>query len=187
MRIFSTFSKSNLIFSLTTRSGMGYGGHMQGGSTVLVSACLAGVPCRHDGRDAGIACVKELVQHGAAVPLCPEVLGGMPTPRPTAACVGGDGGAVWRGAARVCTSEGVDVTEAFCAGARAVLEQARRLGIQRAILKERSPSCGVREVWVEGRVVAGMGVTAALLQAEGIEVISEEAFSSQQSAVSFIG
>ncbi|MBI5379683.1 MAG: DUF523 domain-containing protein [Nitrospirae bacterium] len=160
---------------------------MQRDPWVLVSACLAGVPCRYDGRDAVTARVRDLAQHGEAVPLCPEVLGGMPTPRPIAACVGGDGAAVWQGAARVRSNEGADVTEAFCAGARAVLAEARRLGIRRAILKERSPSCGVREVWVDGRVVAGMGVTAALLKAEGIKVISEEAFSSQQSAVSFKG
>lgn len=163
---------------------MGYGVQMQGQRKIFVSACLAGVPCRYDGREAGTARVRDLVRSEEAVPLCPEILGGMPTPRPAATCVGGDGAAVWQGAARVMSIEGADVTEAFCAGARAVLAEARRLGIRRAILKERSPSCGLREVWVDGRVAAGMGVTAALLAAEGIDLVSDEDLSGVQSPMS---
>lgn len=114
---------------------------------------------------------------GRLVPFCPEVAGGLPVPRPPAEIVGGDGADVLDGAARVVADTGEDVTEAFVAGARLALETARRAGARVALLKESSPSCGSRMIYdgtFTGTWVAGDGVTAALLEREGIRVFGEE-------------
>jgi uncharacterized protein YbbK (DUF523 family) len=144
---------------------------------VLVSACLAGRACRFDGSADPHDAVGELVAAGRAVLVCPEVDGGLGSPRPPAEIVGGDGGDVLAGRARVVTKGGVDVTDAYVAGARRALEAAQRSGARRAILKARSPSCGRGRVYDGGftrTLRDGDGVTAALLQAHGIEVLTEE-------------
>jgi uncharacterized protein YbbK (DUF523 family) len=109
--------------------------------------------------------------------VCPEVDGGLGTPRPPAEILGGDGGDVLAGRARVITADGRDVTAAYLSGARRALETARRVGAERAILKSRSPSCGSDSIYdgsFAGRTRAGEGVTAALLRANGIQVSTEE-------------
>ncbi|MQY08415.1 hypothetical protein ACRB68_65220 [Actinomadura sp. RB68] len=114
---------------------------------------------------------------GRLVPFCPEVAGGLPVPRPPAEIVGGGGAEVLDGTARVVTDTGADVTGAFLRGARLALDTARRAGARVAILKEGSPSCGshrVHDGTFSGRKVAGDGVTAALLEREGIRVFSED-------------
>ena len=144
---------------------------------VLVSACLAGLACRFDGSSTEDDEVTRLVREGRAVLVCPEVDGGLGTPRPPAEIVGGDGRAVLAGRARVITSDGSDVTQAYIAGARKALEAALRSHARRAILKARSPSCGACGVYdgsFSGRLVAGEGVTAAMLRANGVEVVSED-------------
>jgi len=145
----------------------------------IVSACLAGVNCRHDGGNKLKPEIARLVAEGRAIPVCPEQLGGLPTPREEANFMGGDGHAVLNGAARLVTADGRDVTHNFARGAQEVLSVARLCGATCAILKERSPSCGCRNVWMKDeddtpRIVAGQGVTAALLRREGIEVVSDE-------------
>ena len=143
----------------------------------LVSACLLGICTRYDGRCCPVPQLIQLAARGLAVPVCPEVAGGLPIPRPPAEIVGGDGQAVLDGRARVLTIEGEDVTNAFLAGARQALETAQRLGIRQAVLKEDSPSCGGRRIYdgtFSGRTVSGQGVAAALLQHNGITVLSEE-------------
>ncbi len=143
----------------------------------LVSACLLGICTRYDGGSCPVSQLIQLAARGLAVPLCPEVAGGLPVPRPPAEIVGGDGQAVLDGQARVLTIEGEDLTGAFLAGARQALETAQRLGIRQAVLKENSPSCGGRRIYdgtFSGRMVSGQGVTAALLQRNGITVLSEE-------------
>ncbi|MCS6862891.1 MAG: DUF523 domain-containing protein, partial [Abditibacteriales bacterium] len=147
---------------------------------IIVSACLAGVNCRHDGGNKLKPAIAQLVAEGRAIPVCPEQLGGLPTPRVEANLVGGDGDAVLDGTARLATADGRDVTAHFLRGAQEVLHLARLCGARGAILKERSPSCGCCQVWMQGedgtpRLVAGQGVTAALLRREGIEVVSDEA------------
>ena len=137
---------------------------------VLVSACLAGCTCRYDGRDARDPSVAALVRDGRAVTVCPEQVGGLETPREPAELVGGHGADVLDGRARVLTVSGRDVTGAFLNGAREALAHARAVGARVAILKERSPSCGVRELKQRGNTVAGMGVTAALLMRSGIRI-----------------
>ena len=127
---------------------------------LLVSACLAGLCTRYDGRRVeDRACLARL-QGRTWVPVCPGQLGGLPTPRAPADIVGGDGDAVLEGTARVIDAEGADVTEPFIRGAEMVVEIARRQRAEEVLLKARSPSCGV----------ARLGVTAALLRKNGFRV-----------------
>lgn len=143
---------------------------------VLVSACLAGCRCRYDGGANPISEVGHLVAGGRAVLVCPEEDGGLGTPRPAAEIVGGDGHDVLAGRARVMTEAGDDVTDAYIAGAEKALAAARAAGATTAILKARSPSCGTAEIYdgtFSGSLAAGDGVTAALLQRNGITVRSE--------------
>ena len=143
----------------------------------LVSACLLGIRTRYDGGCCLVPRLIQLAARGLAVPVCPEVAGGLPVPRPPAEIVGGDGQAVLDGQARVLTVDGEDVTEAFLAGARQALETAQRLDIRQAVLKEDSPSCGCRCIYdgtFSGRMVSGQGVAAALLQRNEITILSEE-------------
>ncbi|MDD2092001.1 DUF523 domain-containing protein [Pseudomonas guariconensis] len=144
---------------------------------VLVSACLLGQPVRYDGRDSGHPDLLQRWQaEGRVVPLCPEVAGGLPTPRPPAEIPGGQGAAVLDGQAQVVTVTGLDVSEAFLAGARQALALVREHGIRVAVLKAGSPSCGNRLTYdgtFSGVKVPGEGVTTALLRREGVLVFSE--------------
>jgi uncharacterized protein YbbK (DUF523 family) len=151
----------------------------EGKPALLVSACLLGVECNHEGRGSPRAVIDELAKHYRLVPVCPEVLGGLPTPRAAAELQGGDGADVVAGAAgaRVVNIEGVDVTAAYRRGAEAAVAVAGAVGAERAVLKARSPSCGSSAVYdgtFRRRLVAGQGVTAAALAAAGLEVGSEE-------------
>ncbi|HHT26682.1 MAG TPA: DUF523 domain-containing protein [Firmicutes bacterium] len=136
---------------------------------VLVSACLVGCRCRYDGEHAH----AQLPQNVELVPVCPEVAGGLPIPRDPAEIIGGTGNDVLAGRARVCTRAGRDVTAQFKRGAEHALRICREEGIIRAILKRRSPSCGATQVYdgtFSGRLIAGAGVTAALLLQHGIPI-----------------
>jgi uncharacterized protein YbbK (DUF523 family) len=146
------------------------------GSLLLVSACLVGIPCQYHGGSCPHGLLQALAVQGHILPLCPEVMGGLPTPRPPAEIQGGDGGDVLEGRARVVNAEGKDVTAEFLAGAQKALRVAHRWGIKVAVLKARSPSCGVGQIYdgsFSGRLVKGDGVTVALLKREGIIVIEE--------------
>jgi len=133
----------------------------------LCSACLLGVKCRYNGESALNEKVIALLKTEILIPVCPEQLGGLPTPREPAVLKGG----------RVITKSGRDVTESFVRGAKQVLELAKLFGIRKAILKQGSPSCGCGRISDEifsGGAAKGYGITAALLKENGIEVISEE-------------
>ena len=134
---------------------------------ILVSACLLGVPCRYDGASKAHQDVVRLAEAGhILIPVCPEQLGGLPTPRPPAERRG-DG---------VFTQAGDNVTEPYRRGAEQTLALCRLLGCEAAILKERSPSCGAGAVYdgtFSRRLTAGDGVTAALLRENGITVVGE--------------
>lgn len=151
---------------------------------ILVSACLAGCECRFDGAANTEDAIARLVADGRAVMVCPEEEGGLGTPRPPAEIVGGDGHDVLAGRAKVMTDRGEDVTEAYLRGAEKALVAARESGATTAVLKARSPSCG-KGVIYDGSFTRssrmGDGVTAALLQRNGIEVISDEEFGTSQS------
>jgi len=146
---------------------------------LVISACLLGVACNHEGRGSPRAVVEELARQYRLVPVCPEVLGGLPTPRAAAEIVGGDGADVLAGAADVLVVniEGEDVTAAYRRGADAAVTLALATGARRAVLKARSPSCGSAAVYdgtFSRRLVPGTGVTAAALRDAGLEVGSEE-------------
>ncbi|SMO50759.1 DUF523 domain-containing protein [Melghirimyces algeriensis] len=143
----------------------------------IVSACLFGVKCRYDQKHNRIESIQQLVGEGKAVPVCPEQMGGLSTPRNPAEIVGGDGDDVLDGKAKVIDHQGNDVTEQFLKGAYETLEMARKVGAKEAILKERSPSCGsclIYDGTFSRSKKSGHGVTTALLRRHGIRVVSEE-------------
>lgn len=144
---------------------------------VLISACLAGVPCTHAAEAKTRGWALELVASGRAVTVCPEVAGGLPIPRPEAEIQGGAGGDVLAGRAQVVSVDGEDVTEHYRRGADAALNAASRSGATLAILKARSPSCGcgaIHDGTFTDRLTDGDGVTAAALKSAGLDVISDE-------------
>ncbi|WP_031043252.1 DUF523 domain-containing protein [Streptomyces sp. NRRL F-5650] len=146
---------------------------------ILVSACLLGRPVRYDGgaKPVGDEVVARWRGEGRVVVFCPEVSGGLPVPRAPAEIVGGDGGDVLDGVARVLTEGGEDVTRQFVRGARLALDAARGAGARVALLKESSPSCGSLRVYdgrFAGARVPGHGVTTALLRRAGVRVFSED-------------
>jgi len=135
---------------------------------LLVSACLLGVECNHRGEASPSAAVAALATRYHLVRVCPETLGGLPTPRP-AAEVQPDG--------TVRTGAGTDVTAAYRRGAEAAVALARAIGATEAVLKARSPSCGPHAVYdgtFSRHTVEGRGVTAAALAAAGVELRDEE-------------
>lgn len=140
---------------------------------VLVSACLLGHSCRYNEE---ILRKREIPHPAEAiVTVCPEELGGLPTPRSPSFFEDEHTGAdVLHGQGRIVSEEGEDRSPAFLDGARKTLEIARKVGAGRAYLKERSPSCGCRQVYVGASRVPGIGLTAALLREEGIEIIPVE-------------
>ncbi|TLP53430.1 MULTISPECIES: 2-thiouracil desulfurase family protein [Pseudomonas] len=144
---------------------------------VLVSACLLGQPVRYDGRASGYPDVLQRWQaEGRVVALCPEVAGGLPTPRAPAEIPGGQGSQVLDGEAQVITVLGETVSAAFLAGAQCALALVRKHGIGVAVLKSGSPSCGNRLTYdgsFSGVKVPGEGVTVALLRRAGVQVFSE--------------
>lgn len=144
--------------------------HLKG--PVLVSACLLGIPCRYDG--CSKTCPDIMTLSGIVpIPVCPEQLGGLPTPRMAASFASGDGRDVLKGRARLVRADGAEVTANFIAGAQQALSIARIIGIRQAVLKDGSPSCAACTVTIEGKKVPGMGVTAALLHEHGILIMNE--------------
>jgi len=139
---------------------------------MLVSACLAGEPCRYDGTACPDETIMALVREGKAFPVCPECLGGLPVPRVPCELTGA-GEDVLDGRARVLDRNGADRTAAFLAGAQRTLEIAHARGASAAILKARSPSCGCGMIYdgsFSGALAPGDGVTAALLKRHGLRI-----------------
>lgn len=144
---------------------------------ILVSRCLLGHRVRYDGGAHGpFDQLRQWLAEGRVVALCPEVAGGLPTPRPPAEIRGGQGAEVLDGRLSVLTVDGQDVTGAFVDGAEQALQLVREHGIRVALLKARSPSCGNLENYdgsFSGVRVPGEGVTAALLRRAGVRVFNE--------------
>lgn len=136
--------------------------------TFLISACLLGTPCRYDGKSKEIPqTIRAIMRAHTLIPICPEVLGGLPTPRPSAERQGD----------AVVNREGRDVTENYLRGAHEAARLARLYGANGVILKERSPSCGTALIYdgsFGGRLIPGEGVTAEVLRRAGIAVYSDE-------------
>ena len=134
---------------------------------VLVSACLLGAPCRYDGASKPCADVIALKEEYELIPVCPEVLGGLQTPRLPSEIRDG----------HVIRSDGKDLTDAYRSGAEAALDAAKKNEVLFAVLKEKSPSCGVHfryDGTFSGKLVPSPGVTASLLRENGIRTLSED-------------
>jgi uncharacterized protein YbbK (DUF523 family) len=134
-----------------------------------------------------VATTRCWIGEGRVVPVCPEVAGGLPVPRPPAEVTDPTGGpAVLAGTARVVDINGRDVTAPFIKGAEEALARARAQGIRVAVLKEDSPSCGSSYIYdgtFTGTKVPAPGVTAALLRAAGLQVFSEAQFDDAERAL----
>lgn len=140
---------------------------------ILISACLLGENCKYSGGNNYHPAVEALREGYELIPVCPERMGGLPTPRVPAERAGD----------RVINRDGADVTDAFRLGAEKALETARTLGISKAVFQVRSPSCGSGTIYdgtFTGTLTAGKGVTAELLEANGVRVYDIEEFSHLQ-------
>jgi uncharacterized protein YbbK (DUF523 family) len=145
----------------------------------LCSACLLGLECRYDGKSNLEKASEQLLQEfreGKIIPVCPEQLGGLPTPRSGSRICSGDGNDVLDRKTRLLTDEGQDVSIPYIKGAYEALKIAKDLGIKEAILKQKSPSCGcgyIQGGLNERKTVEGEGVTTALFKRNGISVKTE--------------
>lgn len=143
--------------------------------TALVSACLLGIRCRYDADRKTSERIMKLLKDGIMLlPVCPEQLSGLPTPRPRNRIIDGDGSDVLDGIARVVDENGNDNTELFIKGAEETLRIAELFGVKKAYLKAGSPSCGCGE---KGVTTEADGVATALLKRNGIKVVRVESCS----------
>ena len=136
----------------------------------MISACLLGIRCRYDGRHSICEGLLGFLASHPFIPFCPEQLGGLPTPRPPANMVGGAGHQILSGGAKVMNDQGKDVTRAFRKGAEEAVRVARLTKAFTAIMKDKSPSCGLHTAYCDGPPGLGMGVTAALFESHGIKM-----------------
>lgn len=145
----------------------------------LISACLCGVNCKYNGANNSDPCFLALLEQDKVLPVCPEQLGGLSTPRPACEIAGGTGTDVLQGKAKIINKDGEDCTAAFIKGAQESLALAQKTGITEAILQSRSPSCGSGKIYdgtFSGRLIPGDGVTAALFKKHGIKILNDEEF-----------
>lgn len=144
---------------------------------IIVSACLCGINCKYSGGNNINEKVMELFKSGKAIPLCPEQLGGLSTPRYPQEISSGGGKDVLEGTAKVIDKNGNDNSQAFIKGAEETLRAALKCGAQFAVLKSKSPSCGLGKIYdgtFSGTLKEGNGVTCELLMQNGIKVINED-------------
>lgn len=144
---------------------------------ILISSCLLGNPARFDGQAKPCQLLTKYKDSGHFLPICPECAGQLPIPHPPAEIQKGNGADVWQNRCRVLDRNGLDVTENFCKGAIVCAKLAKKYKITAAILKERSPSCGVHAVYdgsFSKTTLPGQGVAAAYLAAQGYKLYSEE-------------
>ena len=135
----------------------------------IVSACLCGEKVRYDGKEKTVKKIKQLIDEGKAIMVCPEVEGGLPVPRHPCE-IQND---------KVINTLGEDKTSEFKKGAEITLQLCKKYNIKKAILKEKSPSCGSKCIYdgtFSRTPIPGQGITAKLLRENGIEVISDEEF-----------
>ena len=136
---------------------------------ILVSACLLGLKVRYDGKEKANEELVEKLKEYDFVPVCPEIFGGLSTPRVPAEIIEN----------KVINKEGIDVTSNYVRGAEEVLKLAMKFNIKKAVLKSKSPSCGKGKIYdgtFSGNLVDGNGITTKLLMDNGIEVLSEDDF-----------
>ena len=140
---------------------------------ILVSACLAGINCKYNGKNNYNEKIFDLVKKGEAIPICPEILGGLTTPRNPSEIK------IINGKRKVINSLGIDVTKEYEKGAQEVLNFAKKLNVDKVILKDRSPACGYKKIYdgnFNGTLVDGNGILTDLLLKNNIEVISFEEY-----------
>jgi uncharacterized protein YbbK (DUF523 family) len=145
----------------------------------LVSACLCGINCKYNGGNNLNQYFLGLMAEGELIPVCPEQLGGLPTPRAVCELAGGTGLDVIEGHAVVYTLDGIDVTMGLLKGAQETLSIAINSSIEEAILQSRSPSCGNGTIYdgtFSRKLITGDGVTSALLKQHGIKVWNEQEY-----------
>jgi uncharacterized protein YbbK (DUF523 family) len=144
--------------------------------TILVSACLVGLRTRYDGRIKLYPHIQSFFTRHQLIPIpvCPEQLAGLPTPRPCTWFTSGSGKEVLAGDGAMIDSSGKRMNDIFILGAGETLKIAQASACRAALLKERSPSCGVHQVYLEDRLVSGCGVTSALLTVKGVKIFNEE-------------
>jgi uncharacterized protein YbbK (DUF523 family) len=133
---------------------------------LLISACLLGIPCRYDGRSVKAVDIERLAENFDLIPVCPEIYGGLSTPRTPSERVGD----------KTLMKDGRDVTENYLRGAEAAYALCESLGCTLALLKERSPSCGKNKIYdgsFTGTLIDGEGVTAEYLRERGIKIFGE--------------
>ena len=143
----------------------------------LISACLCGINCKYNGGNNLNPYFLEMLRQEDLIPICPEQLGGLPTPRSACEVVGGTGDDVIIGHAQVFTRDGRDFTEFFLKGAQETLSIAAQADVDGAILQSRSPSCGHGKIYdgtFTGKLIDGDGVTTALLKKNGIKVWNDQ-------------
>ncbi len=142
----------------------------------LVSACLLGVNCRYNGANKLMRDLDSFLKEFIPIPVCPEQMGGLPTPRSPATFHGGDGRSVLNGQARIVNEKGEDVTESIVKGCAECVKLMELLKVDVAVLKDRSPACGVENIWIESDCVKGWGVLKAMLQRLGVEILKGDEF-----------
>lgn len=144
---------------------------------IAISACLMGSHCRYNGSSAMNNKLFELVKNQDVLLFCPEIMANLPTPRAPVEIVGGNGHDVIKGQAMVLSKNGINMTEAFMDGAQSVIDLFNNHTVSAVVLKERSPSCGVNEIYdgrFLGTLVKGCGVLTALLLHHGVKMFSDE-------------
>ena len=144
---------------------------------ILISACLAGINCKYSGGNNLNPDLRDLVNSGKAVPVCPEQLGGLITPRTPAEIIKDSKENI-----KVITKTGTDVTKEYILGAERALAIAKALNIKTAVLQSRSPSCGCGYIYdgtFTKHLIVGNGITAELFMKNGIKVFSDETYLKQ--------
>ena len=134
---------------------------------ILVSACLLGVNCKYSGGNNYNEKVIEYLKDKEVIPVCPEIMVGLSTPRPPSERIGN----------KVINNQGADVTSEYTKGAEETLKLAKLFNVKKALLKAKSPSCGKGKIYdgtFNGNLIEGNGVTVDLLKSNGINVISEQ-------------
>lgn len=150
---------------------------------IIVSACLLGIKAKYDGKSNAHALIQKYSSAGKFIPVCPEQLGGLPTPRDPVEIIGGTGQEVLLGRCVAQGQQGEVVTPQLIQGATEVMKMVKMFKVTAAILKERSPSCGVHYIYdgsFTHNLMPGQGVTAALLKESNIPIYSEEGLTEEQ-------
>ena len=150
---------------------------------IIVSACLLGLNTKYDGKSNSHDLLQKYSSLAKYIPVCPEQLGGLPTPRVPVEIIDGTGQDVLKGLCVAQGEQGEVVSTEFIRGAKEVLKITEMVKVTAAILKERSPSCGVNHIYdgtFSHRIKSGQGVTAALLKEYNIPIYSEEGLTEEK-------